>query len=62
MKNIIEQSFLEISDLLRNSASLSNAIEKVITQITMAIKNGNKIVLFGNGGSAADAQHIAAEL
>ena len=61
MKNIIEQSFLEISDLLRNSTSLSNAIEKVITQITKAIKNGNKIVLFGNGGSAADAQHIAAE-
>lgn len=26
------------------------------------IKNGNKILLFGNGGSAADAQHIAAEL
>ena len=44
MKNIIEKSFLEISDLLRNSASLSNAIEKVITQITRAIKNGNKIL------------------
>ncbi|MBV5277884.1 MAG: D-sedoheptulose 7-phosphate isomerase [Campylobacteraceae bacterium] len=26
------------------------------------LKNGNKILLFGNGGSAADAQHIAAEL
>jgi len=61
MKNIIEKSFLEISDLLRNSTSLSNNIEKVITQITKAIKNGNKLVLFGNGGSAADAQHIAAE-
>ena len=61
MKNIIEKSFLEISDLLRNSTSLSNTIEKVINQITKAIKNGNKLVLFGNGGSAADAQHIAAE-
>ena len=61
MKDIIEKSFLEISDLLRNSTSLSNNIEKVITQITKAIKNGNKLVLFGNGGSAADAQHIAAE-
>lgn len=29
---------------------------------TETIKNGNKILLFGNGGSAADAQHIAAEL
>ena len=28
----------------------------------LAIKKGNKIILFGNGGSAADAQHIAAEL
>ena len=27
-----------------------------------AIKKGNKIIIFGNGGSAADAQHIAAEL
>jgi D-sedoheptulose 7-phosphate isomerase len=27
-----------------------------------AIKNGNKIIFFGNGGSAADAQHLAAEL
>ena len=61
MKDIIEKSFLEISDLLRNSTSLSNTIEKVINQITNAIKNGNKLVLFGNGGSAADAQHIAAE-
>lgn len=30
--------------------------------VTTAIKNGNKIFLAGNGGSAADAQHIAAEL
>jgi len=29
---------------------------------TETLKNGNKILLFGNGGSAADAQHIAAEL
>jgi len=62
MKDIIEKSFLESSELIRNSASLSNTIEKVIIQIIKAIKNGNKLVLFGNGGSAADAQHIAAEL
>lgn len=34
---------------------------KVINVITDALKGGSKIVLFGNGGSAADAQHIAAE-
>ncbi len=34
---------------------------KVINVITEALKGGSKILLFGNGGSAADAQHIAAE-
>jgi len=33
----------------------------VIEVLTTALKAGNKIMLFGNGGSAADAQHIAAE-
>jgi D-sedoheptulose 7-phosphate isomerase len=36
-------------------------IVKVVDAITAALKNGNKIMLFGNGGSAADAQHLAAE-
>src|SRR5207249_3775349 len=30
--------------------------------MTMALQNGRKVVFFGNGGSAADAQHISAEL
>lgn len=34
---------------------------KVIEVLTTALKAGNKIMIFGNGGSAADAQHIAAE-
>ena len=33
----------------------------VIDAVTAALKAGNKILIFGNGGSAADAQHIAAE-
>lgn len=33
----------------------------VIEVLTAALKSGNKILIFGNGGSAADAQHIAAE-
>ena len=36
-------------------------IVKVVHAITSALKKGNKILLFGNGGSAADAQHLAAE-
>ena len=37
-------------------------IETACNMITGAIKNGKKVLLAGNGGSAADAQHIAAEL
>ena len=43
----------------------SNYIEKVETVgnlIVETLKNGNKILICGNGGSAADAQHFAAEL
>ena len=36
-------------------------VARVVDVITDALKKGNKILLFGNGGSAADAQHIAAE-
>jgi D-sedoheptulose 7-phosphate isomerase len=37
-------------------------IEQIACEICDALKNGHKVLLFGNGGSAADAQHIAAEL
>ena len=40
-----------------NLSKLVNVVEA----ITSALKAGNKILLFGNGGSAADAQHLAAE-
>lgn len=36
-------------------------LTKVITAIAEGFRRGNKVLLFGNGGSAADAQHIAAE-
>jgi len=41
---------------------LSGDIETGCEMITSVIKNGNKVLIAGNGGSAADAQHIAAEL
>ena len=40
----------------------SNAIDKASKQMFRAVKKGNKILWCGNGGSAADAQHMAAEL
>jgi D-sedoheptulose 7-phosphate isomerase len=38
-----------------------NRIVAVVGAVTAALNSGNKILLFGNGGSAADAQHLAAE-
>ncbi len=38
-----------------------NLIARVAQVICLALENGNKVLLYGNGGSAADAQHIAAE-
>ena len=39
----------------------SEALTAVIAEIVRSLKGGGKLLLFGNGGSAADAQHIAAE-
>ena len=61
MKNLIEESILSRIDIIHNSTSLSNEIEESIQKIIECLKNQKKIILFGNGGSAADAQHIAAE-
>ena len=41
---------------------LASAIAKAAAVIAAAIRNGHKLLIFGNGGSAADAQHMAAEL
>ena len=37
-------------------------VESMVNLIVSAYKKGKKVILFGNGGSAADAQHIAGEL
>ena len=61
MKNLIEESIISRIDIIQNSTSLSSEIEESIKKIIECLKNQKKIILFGNGGSAADAQHIAAE-
>lgn len=43
-------------------ATLQPDFEKLLNICVQAVENGNKIILFGNGGSAADAQHLATEL
>jgi len=57
---IINNSINVKLGLLKNEEIL-NTIHQVATEITLAYKNKNKLLLCGNGGSAADAQHIAAE-
>lgn len=41
--------------------NLSGQIQQLADRIIQAFKNGNQVILMGNGGSAGDAQHIAAE-
>ena len=44
------------------SEQLSPVLEETVVVVSNALKNGNKILIMGNGGSAADSQHFAAEL
>ncbi len=55
----------QIEEGARLKDCLRKQVETLITiagQLTQAFQRGNKVLLFGNGGSAADAQHIACEL
>jgi len=62
MKDDIQKIINSSSQTIVNISNNLSEIESIVLKIISAIKNGNKIILFGNGGSAADAQHIAAEL
>ena len=52
---------IAVKKLLQESDSVLSQISLVADLIINAYKNGNKVILAGNGGSAADPQHIAAE-
>jgi len=41
--------------------SLDEQVNKLLIRIAECLKQGNKVLFFGNGGSASDAQHLAAE-
>ncbi len=60
IKNIIEES-IAVKNKILNDTAMLDAIEKVTTAMVSALKNGKRIYFCGNGGSAADAQHLAAE-
>jgi D-sedoheptulose 7-phosphate isomerase len=60
-RHSIEASIAVKRSLLRNSQILSG-LSQLAASLIHAFERGNKVLLFGNGGSATDAQHIAAEL
>ena len=62
VQDLIIKRFKESADLKEAFAQKnSQKIAEVVQLLVESLKAGNKILLFGNGGSAADAQHIAAE-
>jgi D-sedoheptulose 7-phosphate isomerase len=60
IKDIINNS-ISVKQQVLESQELLSSIEKIIEVVTEAFKNGKKVLFCGNGGSAADAQHLAAE-
>ena len=63
MQSIIKQELNEhLITLEATTKSIESALEVAANICIDSLKQGGKILIFGNGGSAADAQHIAAEL
>lgn len=61
IRNSVE-SAIATMELLRVDATLFSTLSKVSHAVIQALGQGKKIILFGNGGSANDAQHIATEM
>ena len=62
MKDIIRNALHESADLhVRMAETMTREIAAAAAEIVKSFMCGGKLLLFGNGGSAADAQHIAAE-
>ena len=62
MRTIIENHFRRHAEVMAIVATeLPSAISAGVAAISAALSAGNKILIMGNGGSAADAQHFAAE-
>jgi D-sedoheptulose 7-phosphate isomerase len=63
LASFFKAEFAEHHDVARRSeAALSNGFEATVRACAKSIRGGGKLLFFGNGGSAADAQHLATEL
>ncbi len=60
IKKIISESISVKKNILSDEVMLNNTIQ-VVQEIVNAFKSGKRVYFAGNGGSAADAQHLAAE-
>ena len=60
VKNLIAAS-IQVKQLMLQDEQLLQTIEAVADKMVQALQKGNRIYFCGNGGSAADAQHLAAE-
>src|ERR1043165_5416175 len=60
IKDIIKSS-IDVKTKILADDKLLQSVKDCIAAIVTAFKNGNKVLFCGNGGSAADAQHLAAE-
>jgi D-sedoheptulose 7-phosphate isomerase len=61
IENQIEES-IQLKKIIITRKKLLKQIEKMAELLTKRLRKGNKLLVAGNGGSAADAQHFAAEL
>ena len=61
VNRIIEETLERSTKIIADLHNLSDEINKTANLIVTAINKNRKIIIIGNGGSAADAQHIAAE-
>ncbi len=59
--SLLKESITTKQSLVKDELQI-DIISKVVQQIIDAFKNNKKVIVFGNGGSAADAQHMVAEL
>lgn len=62
MEEDILEEIQESIKIKQKLKALAPDISRAVEIIVRAIQTGGKVIIFGNGGSAADAQHIAAEL
>lgn len=60
IKEIIAKS-IEVKEQILEDENFLLKIQQSVEAVTNAFRNGNKVLFCGNGGSAADAQHLAAE-